>query len=138
MKCSLTCAALALGAVALLGLAPGRARADGECASEACAAPCLKKVCIPETAVRTNERRVYGEDCEDFCVPKCSLFGGLFRLKGHGHDDCESGQCASCEHCVRTRKSLVVKIKHEEECYTKCSPGYVPEEPKCKAPLFGH
>src|SRR5690242_17275667 len=41
----------------------------------ACEAPCPKKVCVPEQATRTIERRKYGEVCEDFCVPKCT-FGG--------------------------------------------------------------
>jgi hypothetical protein len=132
---------MAPGAPMILSAPPA-----GCCAAPACEAPCLKKACIPETATRTNERRVYGEDCEDMCLPKGSLFAGLPKLRGHGHQDCdacpsdgcESGHCASCEHCVRTRKFLVVKIKHEEETYTKCEPGYVPEEPKCRAPLFGH
>jgi hypothetical protein len=111
------------------------------CCAPACEAPCLKKVCVPEQAVRTIDKRVYGDTCEDFCVPKCSLFGGLMKFGGHKHDDCceggcshdscESGSCPSCEHHVRTRKYLVVKIKHEEECYTKCNVGYEPEAPKC-------
>ncbi len=191
MKRYLSCAMLALGAAALLGLAAGRARADGPaaplpkgpggdapaaaapaapaapavmappvagaplpaacapaaCAPEACETP-LKKVCVGEKATREKTRRVYGESCEDFCVPKCSLFGGL-SLFGHKHGDCADGSCGgcadggctaegctSCERCVRTRKYLVVKVKREEECYNKCHVEYQPDEPKCKTSLF--
>jgi hypothetical protein len=131
-------AAQAPAAMVILSAPP----ADG-CVVGACEAPCLKKVCIPGTATRTNERRVYGETCEDFCLPKCSLGGGLL---GHHKEPCDAcptegcdgGSCGSCEHHVRTRKYLVVKVKHEEETYTQCTPGYAPAEEKCRAPLFGH
>jgi hypothetical protein len=185
MKRTLFCAALALGATALLGLAAGRARADqppaalpkgpaGDapsvaappapapaapaapvvvapapvpaacCAAPACEAACTKKVCVGEKATREKTTRVYGDTCEDFCLPKCSLTGG-FKL-GHHHDDCDAGcdqgcdagGCASCGNCVRTRKYLVVRIKKEEECYTKCHVEEQLEEPKCKTSLFHH
>jgi hypothetical protein len=123
--------------------APAYVVADG-CAP-ACEPTCLKKVCVPESAVRTTDRRVYGEACEDFCVPKCSFFGGLSGFGRHRHDDCgacgsdgccASGSCASCERHVRQKKYLVVRIKHDEECYTKCNVSY--ESPcqhgACEAP----
>ncbi len=165
---------IAFGAAALVGLAAGRARADGPaaplpkgpppagavqvappasapvvapplmsappvgaacCVAPACEMP-LKKVCVGEQAVRTIDRRVYGESCEDFCVPKCSLFGGLPKF-GHRHDDCGDGcgacpaggcdgGCASCEHHARVRKYLVVKIRHEEQSYNACHVEYQP------------
>jgi hypothetical protein len=192
MKRYLSCATLALGAAALLGLAAS-ARADGApaplpkgpigagapvvttappvpaaaasaaaapaapvvmalppasgcgavpaacCAAPTCE-PALKKVCVGEKATREKTTRVYGEACEDFCIPKCSLFGG-FKFGGHGHGDCDTcpdacteGGCTSCEHKVHQRKYLVVKIKKEDECYNKCHVEYQLEEPKCKKP----
>jgi len=176
MKRFLSCAVLALGAAALLGLTGG-ARADGPaplpkgtqgapaapaapaplpgapvmtpppaavvasvpaaCCTEPCEEPHLKKVCVGEKATRPKTTRVYGEICEDFCVPKCVGHG-----HGHGHDDCgdcSSGGCSDegcteCEHHARTRKYLVVRIKTEEECYTKCHVEYQVKEKKCKAP----
>jgi hypothetical protein len=194
MKRSLTSAALAFGAAALLGLAGSHARADGPATPYAplpsgpsagvpttaalaadapagapaapaataapaappvlsappavpcppplaCAPACevpLKKVCQPEPATREVPKRSYGESCEDFCLPKCK-FSGLGHLFHHGDCDagCADGTCHDCE-CPRTRKYLVVKIKQEQECYTKCNVGYVPEEPSCGHKLFGH
>ena len=97
-------------------------------------------MCVGEQGVKKVEKRVYGEACEDFCVPKCSLFGSLLKLGGQKHDDgacpaegtCADGSCTDCEHHVRTRKYLVVKIKHEEEIVNKCHVEYRLEEPKCK------
>jgi hypothetical protein len=122
--------------------------ADGCCAAPCCEPP-LKKVCVGEQAVRTIDKRVYGESCEDFCVPKCSLFGGM--SLGHRHNDCgdcgggcaaggcSEGGCTSCEHHARTRKYLVVKIRHEEECYNKCNVEYQAEEAKChRGPTCAH
>lgn len=114
----------------------------------ACEAPCLKKVCVPETATRTVERRVYGDVCEDFCLPRCTSggFGGFLHHKhdecgacgpdGCGHGGCGEGGCASCEKHVRTRKFMVVKIRPEEECYTKCNVAYEApcEHGACGAP----
>lgn len=114
------------------------------CPSVPCEEPCFKKVCVPSTDVRKVDKRCYGEVCEDFCVPKCSLTGGLMHLHGHKHDDCGAcpaecaAPCASCEHHVRERKYLVVRIKKEEEVINKCHVEYQPEEPKCKHSLFGH
>jgi hypothetical protein len=105
----------------------------------ACCEPCLKKVCVPEQAVRTIDRRVYGDVCEDFCVPKCPLMPTLPSFH-HKHDDCcdacpshgcNEGGCAQCSNCIRTRKFLVVKIRHEEECYTKCNVAYEHQAPAC-------
>ncbi|MFL5342332.1 MAG: hypothetical protein ACJ8F7_19465, partial [Gemmataceae bacterium] len=113
-------------------------------APASCEAP-LKKVCVGEKATRTVEKRVYNETCEDFCQPKCSLFGGFGGfLKGHKHADCgdcaDGGcqTCTKCEHCVRTRKFLVIHFPKEEECYNKCHVEYQPEEAKCKTSLFHH
>jgi hypothetical protein len=105
-----------------------------------CAATCepvIKKVCVPYTSVKTVTRRVYGETCEDFCVPKCPLSLGLH--KGHGHGDCDAcptedcqTECAQCEHKVRQRKYLVVKIKQCQETATSCSVECRLEEPTCR------
>ncbi len=111
----------------------------------ACDAPCLKKVCVPGTDVKVTTTRVYGEVCEDFCMPKCSLpklsLGFL-----HKHDDCdacptgcpEEGTCANCEHRIYTKKFLVVKVKKCEEIVNKCHVELQPEEPSCRTHLFGH
>jgi hypothetical protein len=114
------------------------APAEAACCAPACE-PCLKKVCVGEQATREKVSRVYGEACEDFCVPKCSLTGGL--SLGHKHGGCDDGccgggcsdeGCTSCEHHVRTKKFLVVKLKKEQECYNKCHVELQVEEPKCK------
>jgi hypothetical protein len=112
------------------------------CPAPACCETHLKPVCVGEKATRQVPKRVYGEVCEDFCLPKCSLHGGFGH--GHKHDDCgaccDTGcdTCTSCEHCVRQRKYLVVRVRNEEECYNKCHVEYQPEEAKCKKSLFHH
>jgi hypothetical protein len=68
-------------------------------------------------------------------------------MHGHGHHDCQDGDCHDgdchdgdchdgtchkCEHHVRTRKYLIVKIRKEEECVNKCHVEERAEEPKCK------
>ena len=128
---------------------PAPAHVPAEVCAPACEAPCLKKVCVPEQATRTVEKRVYGDVCEDFCVPKCTFGGGFGGFLHHKHDDCgacgpdgcghggcEDGNCAECGKHIRVRKFLVVKIRPHEECYTKCNVAY--EAPcahgACEAP----
>jgi hypothetical protein len=78
-------------------------------AQEPC--PCEQKVCRSTTEVKKTDKRVFGYACEDFCLPKCTwatlMHGGC----------CD---CTCCEDKVRCRKFLVVKIRKEEKCVTKC------------------
>lgn len=83
-----------------------------------CPAGSCRKVCRPTVESKKVSTRVYDSACEDFCLPKCSLFGGLFGHKGCRGDGADSA-CAKCEH-PRMRKYLVVKIRHHEECENKC------------------
>ncbi len=117
---------------------------DHAACAPACDTTCLKKVCVPGTDVKVTTTRVYGDVCEDFCMPKCGfpkLSLGLFK-----HDDCgacptgcpEEGSCAGCEHRIYTKKFLVVKVKKCEETVNKCHVELQPEEPSCRTPLFGH
>jgi len=151
-------AAPAAAPVAAPVAAPAQPPAAG-CAP-ACETTCLKKVCVPESATRVVRRRVYGEACEDFCLPQCSLTGGLMKLNLHGDCDgcgtpacggCAAPACGNCGGCAscekpRERKYLVVKIRSREECYTKCGIAFQPEEPrcasscetKCHTPAWGH
>jgi hypothetical protein len=110
----------------------------------ACDTTCLKKVCVPGTDIKTTTKRVYGDVCEDFCMPRCSLPKlslGLFK-----HDDCgacpsgcpEEGSCAGCEHRIYQKKFLVVHVKKCEEVVNKCHVELQPVEPSCRTPLFGH
>jgi hypothetical protein len=106
---------LALG-VAALGLWAGNAVAgDGPGVVKACGPEgCGHGVCRAVTETRKVPERCYSSGCEDFCLPKCGLFGG------HKHCDDDAGDCAGrCEH-PRTRKYLIVKIHQKEECYPKC------------------
>jgi len=85
-------------------------------------APCCDdgcgKVCRAVTENRKVITRVYCSEREDFCLPKCSVFGSLFGGKGCG----ECGECGACGECGRMRKKkyLIVKLKPHEECVIKC------------------
>src|SRR6266571_1893427 len=134
--------ALSLGAF-IFGISgqAGTVSADGPVVVEACGAEgCCRQgrcphdgVCVPTTETKKIEKRVYTDTCEQFCLPKCPLFGGLFG--GGGCDShcengaCHDGSCHQCEH-PRTRKYLIVKIKHEEECVPACKV----EQGCCAAP----
>ena len=83
-------------------------------------AGCFKKVCVPDTGIKTTKKIVYGSACEDFCLPKCSLFGHC----GHSATDCcacqGDGSCPQCEHRVYQHKYLVVKKIKCEKPVNKC------------------
>jgi hypothetical protein len=137
--------ALATGVLALSTWAmAGSALADDVVVVQACGQACGQGgccrdrgcphggVCVPTTETKKIDKRVYTDICEQFCVPKCSLLGFL---RGGGCDsDCENGSChdGNCHQCEhpRTRKYLVVKIKHEEECVPACKV----EQGCCTAP----
>ena len=136
--------ALALGALVVgVWLHAGKVLADDPLVVQACGqGGCGRDhgcphdgVCVPYTQKKQIEKRCYTDTCEQFCLPKCgSLFGGLL---GHGGCDnncengaCHEGGCNQCEH-PRTRKYLIVKIKHEEECVAACK---IEHEAGCAAP----
>ena len=122
----------------------GPVLADGPVVVEACGADgCCRHarcphggVCVPTTEIKKIDKRIYSDTCEQFCLPKCPLFGFL---GGHGCGGCghdchdgachEGGTCHQCEH-IRTRKYLVVKIKKEEQCVAACKV----EHEACAAP----
>jgi hypothetical protein len=108
--------AVALGLLGLVGLA----HAGGEVCEGA--APCApKKVCAPSTDKVTIPRTSWGMVCEDFCVPPCCWFHGLF----HG-----KGCCGDKEVCcgkLKKRRILVIKVRKEERTIPVCVPTEVPE-----------
>jgi hypothetical protein len=115
-----------LWAAAVMFAAHGLARAsDGACptAEPDC---CGKKVCCPTTKTWARPRTEFNVVKEDFCVPPCCWFGGLFKGKSCG---CEPGCCGK----VRTRKVLVIKVRKEEHCLPDCKPGYAPIVTHCDA-----
>jgi hypothetical protein len=71
---------------------------------------CDQKVCRSTCEVKKTDKHCYSSVCEDFCLPKCSVFSF--------HRGCD--ECACCENKVRTRKYLVVKVRKEETCVNKC------------------
>jgi hypothetical protein len=81
---------------------------------------CCRDECCKQSHITTDTKkvakRVYGEKCQDFCLPHTH----------HGGCDC----CVSCGK-IRTRKYLVVKIREHEECVNKC---VVEHEPHSCAP----
>ena len=133
--------ALALGAL-LAGVLSSRAQADDivviqaggqACGQESCGRGgcgrdhgcCNEGVCVPYTQTKKVEKRCYTDTCEQFCLPKCSCFGGLFGGGcggGCGDGACGAGSCAADHQCghVRTKKYLIVKIKQEEQCVPAC------------------
>lgn len=128
--------ALALGAMVVGACHAGKALADDLVVVESCGrGGCCHEggVCRATTETKKIEKRVYSDTCEQFCLPTCgSLFGGLL---GHGcGGDCNNGAChdGNCNQCSgpHTKKYLVVKIKHEEKCVTKC----VVDHAGCAAP----
>jgi hypothetical protein len=89
---------------------------------------CPEKVCqsVPDT--KKVVKRVYGDKCEDFCLCRPTLFGGLFNLqeaiaKDRGCDAscgaCESCACGSCGN-PHVKKYLLIHNREHEECATKC------------------
>jgi hypothetical protein len=90
----------------------------------------LKKVCVPQPGKKTITKTVYGDKCVDFCLPKCSLGGGLFS-KGC----CDSGECADCEK-PRTKKVLIKKTKSCGEVDVINCKVETTCEPACKKSLF--
>jgi hypothetical protein len=136
-------------ALTLLGLAQLGA-ADGPVLCDACPPACCKKGCEPRVETKKHAKRVYDDTCEEFCLPKCSLAAfcnGLFSGWKCNHHDCHhhSAGCADCESCTRcehrprTRKYLLVKIRHHEECHTKCVPVLkcCPDELPCDGAIPG-
>jgi hypothetical protein len=105
---------------ALLGLAAPLALASSD---EACptADPdcCGKKVCCPTTKTWTRPRTEFGMVSEDFCLPPCCWFGGLFGGK------CCSGEQNCCGK-VRTRRVLIIKVRKEEHRLPDCVPACAP------------
>ena len=95
--------ALVTGAVLVGAWAgAGPVLADGPVVVEACGTEgCCRHarcphdgVCVPTTEKKTIEKRVYTDTCEQFCLPKCPLFGffGGHGCGGCGHD-CQGGGC---------------------------------------------
>jgi hypothetical protein len=125
--------ALTMGAF-IVGALSGNVRADEPAVIQACGqGGCSRDhgcphdgVCVPYTKTRQVEKRCYTDTCEQFCLPKCSLLGGLFggcgSCGGCGDGSCGAGSCGADHECghVRTKKYLIVKIKHEEECVPAC------------------
>lgn len=108
-----------MAALGCLALATS-ASADGGCC-DSCP-PGYKKECVPVPSKKTVTHRVYSDRCEDFCLPKCSLFGH------HGGNCGGCDGCSTCGNCekVRTRKVLIVRLRSCEECENKCEVQLVP------------
>jgi hypothetical protein len=134
--------ALAVAALGLFGLSQKAAAADnmvipaGCCPTghSGCCDDGSHKVCRPTVENKDVPKRVYSSVCEHFCLPKCSCLGGLF-----GCSDCcaEDGACHDCEK-PRTRKYLVLHIRHHEECVPKCVvENQCCPTPCCPAPFIG-
>ncbi len=120
-------AALAIGTLALFGLARNVGAADpvivqGGCGPTGPAVCCddgCHKVCQPTVETRDVAKRCYGSRCEDFCLPKCSsLLGKCFGFSGCS-GCCGGGACHDCEK-PRTRKYLILYVRHHEESVPKC------------------
>jgi hypothetical protein len=78
------------------------------------------------------QKTCQADSCVDSCLPKCSLFGGLFKKKSC--DDC--GACAECDPCEcgpRLRKVFLKKSRCDDACNSQCA---VVEkcEPACERP----
>ena len=106
-----------------------RCPAPGACGTACCDSTCLKKVCVPGVGVKNVEKRVYGEACEDICVPKCSLLS-LLVPQSRRLRQLADASCPQCEKCIYQRKYLVVKIRQEQQTYNRCSVELQPAEPK--------
>src|SRR5262249_50924345 len=120
-------------AAAVFGLVAGLTLASAAdnpvIVQDCCTDGCCRKVCRPTTETKQVTTRCYDDTCEDFCLPRCSLIGGLFHHRSCCGDS--GGGCASCEHHVRTRKFLIVRERTHEECVNKC---VVEHEAPCAAP----
>jgi len=138
--------ALAMGALIFGAIGQsGNARGDDAvvvqaCGHEGCGRDrgCNREgVCHPATETRKVEKRCYTDTCEQFCLPRCSCFGGLF---GGGCGSCGGsgegcGQCEANHQCghVCVKKYLIVKIKHEDQCVPVCKV----DHEACGAPACG-
>jgi len=75
--------------------------------TEVCPQPCCaRKVCCPVETTLKQTKIVYGENCEEFCLPRCGLL------------PCG---CTKCGH-VMTKKVLIKKVITTECPSTKCVP----------------
>lgn len=120
----------AAAAAALLGMAAIASAADNPALAPGCCADaCCTKVCRPTVETKKVTKRVYDDSCEDFCLPKCSLFGCLFGHSSSRGDDCSD--CTKCDHHPRTRKYLLIRTRTHDECEHKC---VVVNEACCPAP----
>ncbi len=120
--------AAALGLIGTAQMAP--AGDDGVIVRGDFADDCCHKVCRPVVATKTISTRVYDDVCEDFCLCKPSFFSSLSGHKACCSDDRDCG-CASCGK-PRTRKYLVVRNRHHEECQNKCVVEYCPGARACE------
>jgi hypothetical protein len=120
-------AALAMAMLAPFGLTRSVAAADnvivqtgsGFTGHNVCCDDDCHKACRPVVETKDVAKRCYGSRCEDFCLPKCSsCLGRCFGGSGCS-DGCGEGACHDCEH-PRTKKYLVLYIRHHEECVPKC------------------
>jgi hypothetical protein len=108
---------LALALLALTRIASADPVPAAPCGDGVCMKPCCRAIEEPKKVIKP----CYSSVCEDFCEVACP--GCLF------------GHCSTCgpnTRCLlKTRKILVVKLKPEEHCHTKCVLDYVPA---CSAP----
>jgi hypothetical protein len=112
----------AAAAVGVLGITAIASAADNPVVASGCGADaCCNKICKSVVEQKKVTKRVYDDSCEDFCLPKCSLFGCFF-----GHSSC-SDDCGKCGH-VKTSKFLLIRNREHEECVRKC---IVVNEPCC-------
>ncbi len=114
-----TAVSAAEDAVILAGCCPA-----GGCSVACCPIGCCSKTCHAVVEPKTVTTKVYGEACEEFCLPKISCFKHCF-------EQCEP--CGTGPECgkVHTKRCLVIKVRRTEECETKCvvdqcSPATVP------------
>jgi hypothetical protein len=110
------------------------APAKGPVATEACAAECLHKVCIPVPDKRKISKVEYSCQEKEICLPRCA-FPGERAAHGHGHgcghgDACPEQGCAKCGH-PRTVRVLMKRTVTTECPSTKCEVAYQPAQPKC-------
>lgn len=145
MICAVAVALCGLGKVNLVS---AQEQLPAPIKTEACAAPCLEKVCIAVPDKKKTTTYVYGCKAKDICLLRCPPF----RL-GHGHGGCGHGgcedNCGNCADCGRPRTvNVLLKKKVETECDSvkcvvshqeaKCAPACPPVGPPDCLPSSAH
>lgn len=87
---------------------------------EACAQPCLEKVCIAVPDKKKISKVEYACKEQDICLPKCPKHGFSFKGLFHRHcEACDNGACPA-EGCAKCGNPRTVRVLMKRTVTTEC------------------